>query len=135
MGRTTSRWAAAIVVSAVLITRPTTGAQQPAHEIQIVASKFQFEPATIQVSAGEPVRLVIRSKDGTHGFAIPNLKIDERIPRSGEPVTVEFVAPAVGEYEIACSEFCGSGHGHMKASLVSSAAPIRTNRSGAKTPE
>ena len=105
-----------------------TAAEPPVHDVQIVASKFQFEPATIQVIAGESVRLVIRSKDGTHGFAIPKLKIDEHIPKSGDPVTVTFIAPAAGEYEIACSEICGSGHGHMKAALVSVAAPTRTNR-------
>ena len=108
--------------------RPFAAAQPPAHEIQIVADKFQFEPATIQVVSGEPVRLIVRSKDVTHGFAIPALKIDERILKSGEPVTVSFTAPAPGEYEIACSEFCGRGHGHMKAMLVSVAGPTRTNR-------
>jgi len=42
-------------------------------------------------------------------------------------VTVEFTAPAVGRYEIACSEFCGSGHGQMKAALVS-VSPTQTSR-------
>ena len=56
-----------------------------------------------------------------HGFAIRDLKIDVQIPRQGE-VTVEFVAPHPGRYEFACSEFCGSGHGQMKAALVSVAA-------------
>jgi len=37
-------------------------------------------------------------------------------------VVVEFTAPRAGRYEIACSEFCGSGHGQMKAALVSVAA-------------
>jgi cytochrome c oxidase subunit 2 len=129
MLRTIQPWARAAVVAALLIAPHAAAAeQQPVHEVQIVASKFQFEPAAIQVTAGEAVRLVIRSKDGTHGFAIPKLKIDEHIPKSGDPVTVTFIAPAAGEYEIACSEFCGSGHGHMHAALVSVAAPTRTNR-------
>jgi heme/copper-type cytochrome/quinol oxidase subunit 2 len=34
-------------------------------------------------------------------------------------VTVEFTAPPAGRYQIACSEFCGRGHGQMKAELVS----------------
>jgi heme/copper-type cytochrome/quinol oxidase subunit 2 len=102
-------------------------AGQPVHEVQVVASRFTFEPAAIQVIAGESVRLVVRSKDGTHGFAIPKLKIDLHIPDNGEPVTTEFTAPAAGEYEIACSEFCGRGHGQMKAALVSTSA-TRTNR-------
>jgi cytochrome c oxidase subunit 2 len=90
------------------------------------SSRFQFEPATIQVVAGEPVRIVIRSSDGTHGFAIPKLRVETRVPKDGSPVTVEFTAPRAGQYEIACSEFCGSGHGRMKAALVS-VAPVTTS--------
>ena len=105
----------------------TAAAGEPVHEVQVVASRFTFEPATIQVAAGESVRLVVRSKDGTHGFAIPKLKIDLHIADNGEPVTADFTAPAAGDYEIACSEFCGHGHGQMKAALVSISA-TKTNR-------
>ena len=77
----------------------------------------------IQVTAGDPVRLVIRSSDRMHGFAIRDLKIDVQIPRSGN-VVVEFTAPREGCYEIVYSEFCGSAHGQMKAALVSVAATL-----------
>src|SRR5215831_21348745 len=106
---------------------PPLHADQPVHEVQITAKKFTFEPATIQVVAGEPVRLVLRSADVVHGFAIRDLKIDVQIPRGGEPVIVELDAPPAGRYEIACSEFCGGGHSQMKAALVS-VAPTRTAR-------
>jgi cytochrome c oxidase subunit 2 len=113
--------------AAALMAQPIDAADQPVHEVQIVASRFTFEPSIIRVTAGESVRLVVRSKDGTHGFAIPKLKIDLRIPDSGDPVTAEFTGPAAGEYEIACSEFCGRGHAQMKASLVSTSVTT-TNR-------
>jgi heme/copper-type cytochrome/quinol oxidase subunit 2 len=103
----------------MLMTRHVVAADRTVQEMQIVASRFAFEPSTMRVSAGEAVRLVIRSKDGTHGFAIPKLNIDVHLPNSGEPVTVTFAAPPAGEYEIACSEFCGHGHGQMKAALAS----------------
>jgi heme/copper-type cytochrome/quinol oxidase subunit 2 len=135
MSLSTKPWIEAMLAAIVLVAPRLPVAQQPVHEIQIVAGKFQFEPATIQVTAGEPVRLVIRSKDGAHGFAIPAMKIDERIPGGGKPVTVEFIAPDQGEYDIACSEFCGSGHGHMRAALVSSAAHTGKNRLGADNHE
>ena len=92
-----------------------------------MAVKFAFDPPIIQVTTGEPVRLVIRSKDTVHGFSIPKLKIEVRIPKGGDPVIVEFTAPPPGRFEIACSEFCGSGHGQMKAALIS-VAPVMTNR-------
>jgi cytochrome c oxidase subunit 2 len=86
-------------------------ADQPVHDVQIVATRYAFEPATIYVTAAELVRLVIRSKDVVHGLSIPDLRIDVRIPTGGEPITVEFAAPPPGHYDMACSEFCGSGHG------------------------
>jgi cytochrome c oxidase subunit II len=112
----------AVVMIAMMIammSKSSAAAADPVHEVQVVAKKFAFEPAIIQVTAGEPVRLVIRSADTVHGFAIRDLKIDVEVPRGGAPMVVEFTAPRAGRYEIACSEFCGSGHGQMKAALVS----------------
>ena len=126
-GRTASAWCGLAVIATALTGPCIAAAGQPVHEIQVVASRFTFEPAVIQVAAGESVRLVVRSKEGVHGFAIPKLKIDLHIPDNGEPVTAEFTAPAAGEYEIACSEFCGRGHAQMKAALVS-VSVTKTNR-------
>ena len=97
---------------------------QTVHELQVVAGRFSYEPATLQVVAGEHVRLVIRSKDTVHGFSIPKLHIDKQIPKNGEPVVVEFTAPPAGRFEIECSEFCGSGHRQMKAALMSVAPTV-----------
>jgi len=112
-------FAIAIALVAVsLVWGAASSGANPVHEVQVVATKFAFEPAVIQVTAGEPVRLVIHSVDRVHGFSIRDLSIDVQIPRSGD-VVVEFTAPRAGRYEIACSEFCGSGHRHMKAAVVS----------------
>ena len=116
-----------IAAAVLLMSIHLAAADASVHEIQILAGRFAFDPLTIQVTSGEPVRLVIRSKDTVHGFSIPKLKIDVRIPKGGDPVVVEFVAPPPGRLEIACSEFCGSGHGQMKAALISVAAVV-TNR-------
>ena len=121
------RWGAATALAAVLLVTDAAAADRSVHEIQVTASRYAFDPVTIQVNAGEPVRIVIRSKDGVHGFSIPKLKIDVPVPKGGDPVTVEFTAPIAGRYEIACSEFCGSGHSQMKAALVS-VGPTPTSR-------
>jgi cytochrome c oxidase subunit II len=107
-------------------TSPVVSARAPVHEVQVVAKKFTFEPATIEVTAGEQVRLVIRSADTTHGFAIKKMKINLLVPKGGDAVTAEFTAPPAGRYEVACSEFCGLGHHSMKAALVS-VAPTRSD--------
>src|SRR6267142_4289982 len=122
MRRRFRQWWRAAVAAAAILSPHAAAADQPVHDIQIAATQYAFEPATIQVTAGEPVRLVIRSKDVVHGFSISDLKIEVRIPAGGEPVTVEFVAPPPGRYDIACSEYCGAGHGQMTAALVSVAS-------------
>ena len=114
-----------IALAAVsLVLRAASSGANPVPEVQVVPNKFAFEPAVIRVTAGEPVRLVIHSVGRVHGFSIRDLSIDVQIPRSGD-VVVEFTAPRAGRYEIACSEFCGSGHRHMKAAVVS-VAPTPT---------
>src|SRR5580765_1470699 len=122
------RWGVVAVAAAVLMARGTAAADQtPVHEIQVTASRFAFAPDAIQVNAGEPVRIVIRSSDGVHGFAIQKLKINVLVPKGGDPAIVEFTAPPAGRYDIDCSEFCGRGHGSMKAALVS-VGPTHTSR-------
>ena len=115
------------VAAAALLLLPGAVVHRPVHEVQVIASKFMFDPAAIEETAGEPVRLVLRSKDTVHGLSVPSLKIDVQIPKSGgDPVLVEFVAPRPGRFDIACSDFCGSGHGQMKAALIS-IAPFVTH--------
>ena len=86
--------------------------------IDVTASRFQFEPATISVAQGDKVRLRLHSADGTHGFAIKAFRVKALIPKVGEAVTVEFVADQEGTFDFTCSEYCGTRHGAMKGRLV-----------------
>jgi cytochrome c oxidase subunit 2 len=91
--------------------------QDEAREIRIVAKRFAFEPGRIEVTVGERVRLVVASADGVHGIEIKKFKVNKKVPRGGE-AAIEFVASAVGEFPILCSEYCGDGHDEMKGMLV-----------------
>jgi cytochrome c oxidase subunit 2 len=86
--------------------------------IDITASRFQFEPATISVAQGDSVRLRLRSVDRAHAFAIKTFRVKTVIPKGGEIVTVEFVADRAGTFAFTCSEYCGTGHSEMKGTLV-----------------
>jgi cytochrome c oxidase subunit 2 len=100
--------------------RPAKAESRPAQAvaIDITAKRFEFVPNVIEVVEGDQVTLAIKSADGTHGFEIKKLKVKKEIPKGGEVVTLSFTAPAPGDYEIACSEYCGRGHRDMKAKLV-----------------
>ena len=108
-----------IVAACPLIAAAYAVAQEPEpRTIEVVARRFAFEPAQIEVSVGEPVRLLVRSADGVHGLEIKKLKINREIPRGGKPVTIEFTATEAGRFPILCSEYCGEDHDAMTGTLV-----------------
>jgi cytochrome c oxidase subunit 2 len=86
--------------------------------IDVIASRFKFEPATITVAQGDSVRLRLHSTDRTHGIAIKAFRVKALIPKMGEAITVEFVADQAGTFDFTCSEYCGTGHAGMKGRLV-----------------
>ena len=86
--------------------------------IEVVAKRFEFEPARVEVSEGERIRLMVKSADGPHGIAIKKFKISKTIKRGDQPIAIDFTATAAGEFPIVCSEFCGEGHDDMKGMLV-----------------
>lgn len=121
--------AAAVAGMALLIgTTWVSARQDPAtatapREIEVIAKRFAFEPARIEATDGERLRLLVRSGDGVHGVQIKKFRVNRLIPRGGTPVAIEFVASSPGTYEILCSEECGEGHESMKGVLVVVARP------------
>lgn len=93
-------------------------AQGEPRTVDVVVTRFAFEPARIEVTEGERVRLVVKSGDGVHGIEIKKFKVNKKIPRGGDPITIDFVAATAGEFPIACSEYCGDGHEDMKGMLI-----------------
>ena len=116
--------AAAVVGMALLFGAAFTAAPQDPttasapREIAVVAKRFAFEPASIEVIEGERIRLRVSSADGVHGLQVRKLRINKLIPRGGQAVTIDFVAAAPGTYEILCSEECGDGHDTMTGTLI-----------------
>jgi cytochrome c oxidase subunit 2 len=105
------------MVAGALATQES-GAFDQVKTIDVVASRFKFEPSTISIVEGDRVRLRLRSADRIHGIAIKAFRVKASIPKVDEAVTVEFVADRPGTFDISCSEYCGSGHDAMKGRLI-----------------
>ena len=106
-------------VAAFLIADTRSSAQTDGPRVvEITARRFAFEPAEIDATLGEHLRLVVRSADGVHGLEIKKLKIKKEVPRGGESVTIDFVAHTEGTFPILCSEYCGKDHDDMKGMLI-----------------
>jgi len=108
-----------LVALSLLISAP--GCRQKsagsAQHINVVMKKYTIEPAVIQVKSGQPVELDVTTADVQHGLDIPDLGIKEAV-QPGKITTVNFVAPAKGEYRIACGVICGPHHDDMTGKLV-----------------
>jgi len=106
-------------VTQTTTTIPTTTTQGAVgvKEFEVVARQFSFEPSVIEVKKGDKVRLKITSVDVTHGFAINEFNVNERL-EPGKTVIVEFVADKTGTFSFYCSIFCGTGHSGMRGELV-----------------
>jgi cytochrome c oxidase subunit II len=117
-------------IIAVVLSAATGFAQPPTAPepkvFEVVARRFAFEPATVEVTEGDTVRLVVRSADGPHGVEIKAFKVKKAVPRAkpgDAPITIEFVAATAGEFPILCSEYCGNKHNDMTGTLVVRAKP------------
>jgi len=86
-------------------------------EIDMIARKWDFNPATITVKEGDKVKLNIKNEDVPHGFRIFEFGVSERLT-PGKTTTVEFTADKAGEYTFFCTVPCGKGHSGMNGKLV-----------------
>lgn len=86
-------------------------------DFSVVAKQWEFVPAEIIVNKGDQVRLKVTSQDVTHGFNIPEYKINKQLP-NGEEVIIEFTADKTGTFIFFCSVPCGKGHSKMNGKLI-----------------
>jgi cytochrome c oxidase subunit II len=83
----------------------------PRH-IEVVAKRYAFDPASINLKKGEPVVLVLKSVDVPHGLRCRELNFDVKAPKGGSG-EVQFTPDKTGDFVAHCSVFCGNGHGAM----------------------
>jgi cytochrome c oxidase subunit 2 len=75
-----------------------------------------FSPE-MHLPIGQPVRLLLRSKDVLHDFAVPQFRVKmDFVP--GMVTFLWFEPSRTGTFDILCEEFCGLGHFAMRGSVV-----------------
>jgi len=71
----------------------------------------------LHVPVDTPVSLVMTSEDVIHGFYVPAFRL-KRDVIPGRYVKLWFRAVKQGEYQIYCTQYCGTGHSDMWAKVV-----------------
>ena len=72
---------------------------------------------TLVVPVNRPVELVLKSKDVTHSFWVPQLRFKQDLV-PGMAIHVHFTVTKIGKYELACAELCGMNHFKMKSYML-----------------
>jgi cytochrome c oxidase subunit 2 len=92
---------------------------------EVVARKWSWlfsypnghKDESLHVPSDRPVRLVMRSEDVIHGFFIPAMRVQmDVVP--GRYTQAWFRAVKPGEYNLVCSQYCGTKHSEMRALVI-----------------
>jgi cytochrome c oxidase subunit 2 len=77
---------------------------------------FQYENGkqtdTLYVPVNTPIKLEMTSQDVNHAFFIPAFRIKEDVI-NGKKTYLGFTAKEIGDYDVACAEYCGLNHSAM----------------------
>lgn len=96
-----------------------------AFEVHVVGQKwywdFQYKSGRktsgeFYVPQGEPVKLIMASRDVLHSFYIPGMRIKQDVV-PGRYSALWFNAEKIGVFNVFCTEFCGDGHSAMLAKV------------------
>jgi cytochrome c oxidase subunit 2 len=96
-----------------------------AYEVNVTGQKWKWlftypnghVDENLHVPVNTPVQLVMTSEDVIHGFFIPAFRL-KRDVLPGRYVKVWFRAVKVGDYQIYCTQYCGTGHSSMWAKVI-----------------
>jgi heme/copper-type cytochrome/quinol oxidase subunit 2 len=92
--------------------------QEPnVHAVTVVASRYRFSPATIEVFQNDVVKVDLRTEDIAHSFTIDAYRIAKRVSPE-HSVSFEFRADQPGTFPIYCNLQLDNGCRQMKAQLI-----------------
>ncbi len=71
----------------------------------------------VHLPINEPIVFQLRSKDVLHDFYIPQFRAKmDLVP--GQQTNLWFIPTELGTFEVACAEFCGTGHWAMRGEIT-----------------
>ena len=88
----------------------------------IVATRYRFEPARVEVNEGDLVAIELRSADIAHSLTIEAYRIAKRVG-PGQSVVFEFRAERSGTFPFVCDLKAEDGCRKMRGELVVRARP------------
>jgi cytochrome c oxidase subunit II len=128
-GHAIFEWSVSVVLSIVFVVmflwglvgfREFYNVPEGAYEINVIGQQWlwQFQYANgktsneLYVPHGQPVKLIMTSRDVIHGFFVPNFRIKYHVV-PGMYTSVWFTTTKLGDHDIFCTQYCGTAHSDM----------------------
>jgi len=100
-------------------------APQNTYEILVTGQKWNWQftypngyvDAQLHVPRDTAIKLIMSSQDVIHSFYAPNFRV-KRDVIPGRYTQVWFTPLATGEYDVFCTEYCGTSHSAMLSKIV-----------------
>jgi heme/copper-type cytochrome/quinol oxidase subunit 2 len=77
------------------------GAAAVADDVELLASRAGFRPRQLKLRKGETAKLVLKTADEEHCFALDALRVEKRIA-PGKATSVELTPDRAGEFPFYC---------------------------------
>lgn len=96
-----------------------------AYEIQVLGQQWQwaftypngYMDTELHVPIGRPIELVMTSQDVIHSFFVPAFRVKKDLV-PGRYTKTWFEATKLGEFDLFCAEYCGTGHSDMLSTVI-----------------
>jgi len=96
-------------------TRPGSGPNR--REITLTARNYRFNPARIEVSQDDLVKLTVQSEDNAYSVTIDEYRVSRRVPAGGS-TTLEFRADRAGTFAFYSNLTNDARHAQMRGELI-----------------
>ncbi len=107
-------------------------APKDALEIHVVGQKWNWDfvyksgrktSSEFTIPINTPIKLIMGSRDVLHSFFVPSFRVKQDVI-PGRYTSLWFTATKEGNFNVFCTEYCGTGHSTMlaKVKVVSKAA-------------
>ena len=81
------------------------------------AGADDFSSTELVIPVNKPVHIYLHSRDVIHSFYVPEFRLYQAAVPGRTIAWVWFEPTRTGNFELACSQICGSGHYNMKAPI------------------
>ena len=111
------RYVVAILAVACAIAAAAQEQGPTAKPFSVTARRYKFEPARIEVTQDDLVKIEFHTEDIAHSWTVDEYRISKRVG-PGRPVTFEFRADKAGTFPFYCDLKTEDGCRQMKGELV-----------------